>query len=86
MGCGECGAGNGWSRDREVVTSTWPSSTPRFPWLNIRPDRKAFFLNTYNMLVVHASVVLGKPTSALQRRSFFKVRVHCAGVHVGMGL
>jgi glutaredoxin len=34
-------------------------------------QRLAFFINIYNMLMVHASIALGQPKSALQRATFF---------------
>ena len=37
-----------------------------------REERIAFFVNTYNLLVIHATVVLGKPTSTIKLAAWFK--------------
>ncbi|CAI5474209.1 unnamed protein product [Closterium sp. Yama58-4] len=36
-----------------------------------RPHRKAFWINIYNSLVLHATLALGPPQSALDRKRFF---------------
>lgn len=42
--------------------------------------RIAFFINTYNILMIHGSIVYGAPSSALERKSFFsKVAYLIAG-------
>jgi len=38
--------------------------------LTIR-ERKAFFINLYNILVIHGYVTLGPPTSMIHRQNFF---------------
>ena len=34
-------------------------------------EKKAFFLNIYNSLVIHAQVAVGAPKSMFQRATFF---------------
>jgi len=46
-----------------------------------KPERTAFFINVYNVLVAHAVAVLGFPTSLLERLAFFSsVRYRIGGV------
>ena len=39
-------------------------------------DKKAFFINLYNALVIHATVVRGRPKAALARASFFSTSAY----------
>lgn len=35
------------------------------------PEYLSFFINTYNILMIHGAIEYGPPTDALSRRSFF---------------
>lgn len=41
--------------------------------LETEDERLAFFLNLYNLMILHALVVLGPPADALERVSFYQV-------------
>lgn len=42
-------------------------------------EKKAFFINIYNALVIHAMVVKGEPSSFLERMFFFTNTKYCIG-------
>jgi len=44
-------------------------------------EKKAFFINIYNALVIHAMVVKGEPSSFLERMFFFTNTKYCIGGH-----
>eukprot|EP01130_Rhizamoeba_saxonica_P018064 TRINITY_DN8947_c0_g1_i1.p1 TRINITY_DN8947_c0_g1~~TRINITY_DN8947_c0_g1_i1.p1 ORF type:complete len:372 (-),score=78.85 TRINITY_DN8947_c0_g1_i1:32-1147(-) len=54
--------------------------------LNLRKlsndERKAFFINIYNVLVIHATIANGKPKNALQRRAFFNKTAYTIGNNI----
>jgi hypothetical protein len=45
-------------------------------------EKLAFFINLYNVLVIHANVEIGFPKSAMQRSSFFSGASYQIGPHV----
>ena len=40
-------------------------------WDMAREEKLAFFINLYNMMAIHAIIVLGHPAGALERRKLF---------------
>ncbi|XP_046848740.1 uncharacterized protein LOC124442286 isoform X2 [Xenia sp. Carnegie-2017] len=46
-----------------------------------KEEKLAFFINTYNALVIHANVVNGPPVSLMQRYRFFNVVSYIIGGH-----
>lgn len=48
-------------------------------------SKKAFFINIYNALVIHASIVHGKPKGFLNRRNWFRnMRYRISGLDFGL--
>ena len=50
-----------------------------------RNDQRAFWINVYNVLVIHATAVKGWPSSPLQRKSFFsETSYHVSGHDISL--
>lgn len=49
------------------------------PFLLIEVERKAFFINIYNILTIHALILCGRPNSVITKTLYFKTKYYVIG-------